>query len=282
MTRRERILQAIRGKAVDRIPLTFRASRFLTIELMRHFGFSDPADFAGNRGEFLDRLGADFWSSGSKVDKFSTFIPAYRGEKPFPPYVDDGTFFYTIGIHSKPGNMQSWDIDYPNVGVDPPLADAESSSDVEKDFLLKKLDLFDFGAMGNKYRAASVTDLTGRDDAVVNIGTLSSLFMMCCYLRGMENFLMDLAFNRKLVERLVGEVGEFVIEFNLLREAHRSEQEEGALLRLARVRQRARGASLDDRCGNRRIRRSPDLSPGHDNRERAPPLWKSRVPARRA
>jgi len=214
MTRRERILQAIRGKAVDRIPLTFRASRFLTIELMRHFGFSDPADFAGNRGEFLDRLGADFWSSGSKVDKFSTFIPAYRGEKPFPPYVDDGTFFYTIGIHSKPGNMQSWDIDYPNVGVDPPLADADSSSDVEKDFLLKKLDLFDFGAMGNKYRAASVTDLTGRDDAVVNIGTLSSLFMMCCYLRGMENFLMDLAFNRKLVERLVGEVGEFVIEFN--------------------------------------------------------------------
>ena len=121
----------------------------LTTLLMKHFGFENTDDFAGNREEFLERLGADFWASGSKVDKYSTFIPRYRGSKPEPPYVDDGTFFYTIGIHSRPGNIQSWDIDYPNVGIDPPLADATSPSDIEKDYLLRKLELFDFSAMAN-------------------------------------------------------------------------------------------------------------------------------------
>jgi uroporphyrinogen decarboxylase len=182
--------------------------------LMEHFGFDDTADFAGNCEEFLNKIGADFWASGSKVDKYSTFIPVYRGEKPKPPYVDDGTFFYTIGIHAKPGNMESYDIDYPNVGVDPPLAAASAPSDIEPGFLMKKLDDYDFQAMHNKYREVRADELSGRDDAVVCIGTLSSLFMICCYLRGMEAFLIDLACNRALAERLIGEVGEFCLEFN--------------------------------------------------------------------
>ena len=33
--------------------------------------------------------------------------------------------------------------------------------------------------------------------------------MICSYLRGMEQFLMDLALDRALAERLIGEVGEF-------------------------------------------------------------------------
>ena len=94
MTKRERVLAAVQHKEVDRVALTFRASKFLTTMLMKHFGFKDPVDFAGNREQFLQHIGADFWSSGTKVDKFSSFIPTYRGEKPKPPYVDDGTFFY--------------------------------------------------------------------------------------------------------------------------------------------------------------------------------------------
>ena len=214
MTHRERVLAAIQRREVDRIPLTFRASKFLTTSLMKHFGFKDPADFAGNRNDFLAKIGADFWASGSKVDKFSTFIPTYTGEKPKAPYVDDGTFFYTLGIRAKPGNMASWDIDYPHVGVDPPLAGAESASDIKPGLLLHRLDNYDFRRMRNKYRNVSVGDLKGREDAIINIGTLSSLFMICSYLRGMENLLMDLVCNRSLAERLIGEVGEFCLEFN--------------------------------------------------------------------
>jgi len=214
MTKRERVLSAIQHKEVDRVALTFRASKFLTTMLMKHFGFGDPADFAGNREEFLQKIGADFWSSGSKVDKFSTFIPSYRGEKPKLPYIDDGTFFYTIGIHAKPGNMTSWDIDYPNVGVDPPLASAQRPSDIESGFLMRRLDDYDFKSMHNKYRNVKPDELSGENDAIVSIGTLSSLFMICCYLRGMESFLIDLAGNRPLAQRLIGEVGEFCLEFN--------------------------------------------------------------------
>ncbi|MCK5094503.1 MAG: hypothetical protein KAR18_07250, partial [Spirochaetes bacterium] len=131
MTKKERILAAIQRKAVDRIPTTFRASKYLSLTMMKHFSLTDPADFAKNRERFLELLGADFWASGTKVDKFSAFIPKFNGEKPKPPYVDDGTFFYTIGIKSRPGNMGSYDIDYPNVGVDPPLADISSPSDLK-------------------------------------------------------------------------------------------------------------------------------------------------------
>jgi len=214
MTKKQRIIAAVERKDVDRIPTTFRASKYLTRTLMEYFGMEDPSDFTGNREVFLNRLGADFWSSGSKVDKYSTFIPAYKGPKPSPPYVDDGTYFYTIGIKSRSGNMESFDIEYPNVGVDPPLAGIDSPADLKKGFLTDKLEDFDFARMRNKYHNISVNDIKESEEAVVNIGILSSLFMICCYLRGMENFLMDLAYNHKLVEYLVGEVGEFCIEFN--------------------------------------------------------------------
>jgi len=214
MTKKQRLIAAVERQGVDRIPTTFRASRYLTITLMEYFGMKNTSDFADNREVFLKHLGADFWSSGSKVDKYSTFIPAYNGPKPQPPYVDDGTYFYTIGIKARPGNMKSFDIDYPNVGVDPPLGDIDSPVDLKKSFLTQKLEDFNFSKMRNKYRDISVGDIKESEEAVVNIGTLSSLFMICCYLRGMENFLMDLAFNHNLVEHLVGEVGEFCIEFN--------------------------------------------------------------------
>ena len=214
MTKKERVIAAIRRKPVDRIPTTFRASKYLTRQLMIHFGFEQPDDFGKNQKSFLNTLKADFWASGSKVDKFSTFVPKFNGPRPQPPYVDDGTHFYTIGIRARPGNMASFDIDYPNVGVDPPYASAESPSDLPRGFLTSKLELFDFSSMSNRYRDVKKEDLSTSSDDIICIGTLSSLFMMCCYLRGMENFLADLVFNQRLVEHLAGEVSEFCLEFN--------------------------------------------------------------------
>ena len=214
MTKKERVIAAIQRKPVDRIPTTFRASKYLTTTMMKHFSFIDPADFTGNREKFLELLGADYWSSGTKVDKFSTFTPEFLGEKPEPPYVDDGTFFYTIGIKSRPGNMKSFDIDYPHIGVDPPLAGVNSLLDLEKDFLTSKLVNYDFNNMRNKYNGISLADFKDSDGGILNFGTLSNLFYICCYLRGMEQFLMDMAFDQKLVEHIIGEVGDFCIEFN--------------------------------------------------------------------
>jgi uroporphyrinogen decarboxylase len=38
--------------------------------------------------------------------------------------------------------------------------------------------------------------------------------MICCYLRGMDNFFMDLASNKRLAEKLINEVSQFCLEFN--------------------------------------------------------------------
>jgi uroporphyrinogen decarboxylase len=214
MTRKQRILAAIRRQPVDRLPTTFRANRYVAERLMQRLGFEDPKDLARHRQPFLDRLGADFWSSGTKPDKFSAFTPLYTGPPPQPPYVDDGTSFYKIGIHSAPASMPGYDIPYPLLGVDPPLAAAGSPSDIRPGFLMERLKLFDFGRPVNPYREVSPEQLRDSEEDLVSLGTLSSLFMICCYLRGMEAFLMDMSLDRKMAERITGVVADFVLEFN--------------------------------------------------------------------
>jgi uroporphyrinogen decarboxylase len=215
MTKKERVMAAIERKPVDRIPTTFRASKYLTTTIMKYFSLQDPDDFNKNRKKFLELLGADYWSSGTKLDKFSTFAPQFKGEKPKPPYVEDRNNFYMIGINSKKGNMKSYDIEYPHVGVDPPLASVDSPSDLKKGFLLSKLDDFDFNTLKNSYSGILLSEFEEHSEGIVNFGTLSNVFYICCYLRGMEQFLMDMAYNQKLVDQLIGEVGDFCLEFNM-------------------------------------------------------------------
>lgn len=248
MTKKERVIAAIRRKPVDRIPTTFRANKVLSDILMRHLGFTDqrPADLAGSRKPFLDKLKADFWSSGTKVDRFSTFSPKYLGPSPQPPYVDDGTSFYKIGIRAKRGKMEGYGVEYPLVGVDPPLAGALSPSDIPKGFLMERLELFDFGVMKNAYREVKAEEIEHSGDDIVSVGSLSNFFMICCYLRGMEAFLMDMAFDRKMTERLAGEVGEFILEFN--------RRELDALGRKA-----VYYGTWDDVCGQNGMLFSPEL-----------------------
>ncbi len=209
MNRKERIIAAIGLKDVDKIPSTFRANDYLSQKLMEYFGFSDPLSFGKNHHEFLEHLKADYWSTGTKLDKFSILLPKFKGMRPQDPYMDDGNYFYTIGIKSIKAHMSAYDIDYPNIGVEPSLCDISSVDDLKTGFLTTKLDLFEFEKMQNRYG-----EIDTGEDGMVCLGTLNSLFMICCYLRGMENFLMDLAFNKQLAEALIAEVGAFCIEFN--------------------------------------------------------------------
>ena len=215
MTKKERVLAAINFKEVDKIPTTYRASKYLSESLMKYFKIKDPGNFGKNYKELLDKIGADFWSSGSKVDRFSTFIPEYKGPLPKYPYVEDGTLFYSLGIKSKIGKMNKYNIEYPNVGIDPPLSNIDSPGEI-KGFLTSKLELFDFKSMKNKYGIEDLKyeNIKDSNNNLVCVGTLSSIFMICCYLRGMENFLIDLVYNTKAAEAIIDEVGEFCIEFN--------------------------------------------------------------------
>jgi uroporphyrinogen-III decarboxylase len=220
MNSKQRYLAAAQRQPVDRIPTHFRASKVLTRRLMAYFGI-DPAGGLGSAEALLARLGADFWASGSRADAWATFLPAYRGPQPQPPHIIDASYFYTLGVPVISSGADELGFEYPAF-VDPPLARAERASDIPAGYLTQRLTHFDFDNLINRQAGApqaageplSYEALAARDDHVICIGVLNNLFMICCYLRGMEQFLMDLALDRALAERLIGEVGEFCLEFN--------------------------------------------------------------------
>lgn len=225
--RKERYLSAVYFKGVDRLPTSFRASKPLVKRLMSHFGIDPGVD--GSRAiearqELLDRIGADFWSSGAKIGAYSSFVPKYTGPLPQAPYVEDGSKFYTLGIKAVLGRIDEYNFDYPAY-ADPPLAHIQHASQIKEGFLTNRLDLFDFDCLVNKAATNAGTPPDPNDPLsfenvkkegkeFICIGMLSSLFMICCYLRGMEQFLIDLAGDIAIAERIISEVGEFCLEFN--------------------------------------------------------------------
>jgi hypothetical protein len=225
VNKKQRLLSAVRFQGVDRLPTSFRATKPLARRLMGHFGIDESLGLAGRR-ELLGRIGADFWSTGSKIGYNSTFVPYYTGPRPSAPYIEDGSKFYTLGIGVARGRVEAYDFEYP-VYIDPPLAKAESASDIAGGTLMSRLELFDFDVMVNRLTHARQTapgagstdplsydSLREAGEDLMCMGMFNSPFMICCYLRGMEQFLIDLASDRALAERIIGVVGDFCVEFN--------------------------------------------------------------------
>lgn len=210
MNSKTRIFNSIRLNAVDRIPMTYRGNDKVTLKLMRHFGFENPADFIGNCKDFLKMLGADMWSSGARLDNFSVFLPAYNGPGVSEPYIEDDQYYYTIGINTLKTGIS------PFFGLNPPLAGIENDSDIKEGFLTSKLVNYDFSKMINRYKDDRISYENIKEDSscIISIGNLTNLFMICTFLRGMENFLTDLAANRKLAEKIINEVSEFCLEYS--------------------------------------------------------------------
>ncbi|MBM3705318.1 MAG: hypothetical protein FJW66_02225 [Actinobacteria bacterium] len=206
---KERIFNAIKFKTVDRIPITFRATEITAIKLMKYFGFQNPADFIGNRKEFIKQLGADMWSSGSRLDKFSVFLPGYNGPNAREPYIEDDQYYYTIGINTANSKIS------PFYGVNPPLANIDHASDIEEGFLTSRLKYYNFSKMLNRYgdNRISYENIKDDDDSIISIGNLTTVFMSCAFLRGTENFLADMAANIKLAEKIINEVSDFCLEY---------------------------------------------------------------------
>ena len=239
MNKKERVRAAINFKNVDKIPTIYRGIKFVSESLMEYYHFQDYKDLSKNYKNLLKKLGADFWSSGHNIGQFSNFLPDYHGEKPEPPQIEDWSLFYTIGIGSTPIRIDKYDFVYYGYDNKPPLVYAQSPNDIGKDFLNSKLDLYDFDSYKNwinfrmventsaaKNRKGKVEaedkdnnklsyeNLKKNGEDFICFGSLNQFFIICCYLRGMEQFLIDLASNKKLAEYIIKMVGEFVLEFN--------------------------------------------------------------------
>ena len=206
---KKRILDSIKFRSVDRIPLTFRGTESVTVKLMNYFGIDNPSDFIGNRKELINKLGADMWSSGSRLDKFSVFLPEYNGPGAVKPYIEDDQYYYTIGVNTAKSAIS------PFYGVNPPLANIDNPGQLKEGFLTSKLDNYDFARMVNRYRDERVSyeNIKNNDDCIISIGNLTTVFMICTFLRGTENFLIDMVSNKKLAEKIIGEVSDFCLEY---------------------------------------------------------------------
>ena len=206
---KERIFNAIRLKTVDRIPMTYRGTETATLRLMNFFNFENPKDFIGNRKGFIKKIGADMWSTGSRLDKFSVFLPGYNGPKAQEPYIEDDQYYYTIGINTASSKIS------PFYGVNPPLANIDHANEIKEGFLTSKLKYYDFSKMINRYKddRISYEKIKDESDKIISIGNLTTVFMICTFLRGTENFLMDLVSNIKLAEKIINEVADFCLEY---------------------------------------------------------------------
>lgn len=227
MTKKERVLAAIKLKYVDKIPTHYRGIDFLTQKLMKYYGIEKFQNIENNYKTLLKIMGVDFFSAGDNISAFSTFNPKCNAPEPELPFVKEGGYFFALGINSKIVTIDKYKYKYHNIGINPPLANISSFKDIKKDFLLSKLNYFDFDQMVNrrlfdqsKYNTEIDNDslkyerFKDSNEDFITMGALNEVFMICSYLRGMENFLSDLASNKKLAEFLIKEVGNFCIEFN--------------------------------------------------------------------
>ena len=228
MNKKERVLAAINFKTVDRIPTMFRSISYISISLMKKFGIgrrNDPDLLVNNFELFKKELNVDFWSSGCNIGKFSTFIPEYIG--PELKY-KDVNYYSAVGIPTSPKTIEKYDYSFTEITGNP-LARCDSPEKVEG-FLTGKLDRFDFNNLINNIYASdyfadyrggenkkdlSIESFAGSDEDFICLGNnMNNIYMMCSYLRGMDNFLLDLAGNKKMAEAVIREVGEFVLEYN--------------------------------------------------------------------
>ncbi len=232
MNKKERVISAIKFKDIDRIPTSYRGLKNVTKELIAYFGIEDTEDFISIKDDLLENLGADFWAMGHNICYFSTFHAKYNGPVPEDPYIQDDCLFHALGIRAIAKKVEEYDYEYARF-TDPPLSDIGSASDIKDDFLISKLKLFDFDHMVNLYHEQKEKVVRGithdqnhkeelsinnlrKNNEFIALGSFNSLFIICSYLRGMDQFLMDLAGNKKIAEKIIKLVGEYCLEYNKL------------------------------------------------------------------
>jgi hypothetical protein len=230
MNKKERVLAAVSLRSTDKIPASYRGLKNVTKSLLKYFGIKDTDDFISIKSELLGALGADYWAMGHNICYFSTFHARYEGPVPDEPYIQDDCLFHVLGIRAIPQRVELYDYEYAKF-TEPPLAKVESAGDVKDDFLIKKLQFFNFREMvnlyyeqkekvihkdiksGNKEEKLNLDNLR-KDNEFIAMGSFNSLFIICSYLRGMDRFLLDLAANKKVAQRIIGLVGEYCLEYN--------------------------------------------------------------------
>ncbi len=208
------VLDTIKHKEVDKIPMLYRGEPSTDYKLIKYFGLDH---ISKDWERMVENLGADFYSGGVTLSDFYTYKPKYTGPEFDSDY--DPNYFFMWGIKSKfiteDGIYKS--IDYFS---HPPLKDMERIEDLKK-YRFPSLDWFDFNSYTNELYKEKLTDedyisadkIKMVEKYFLGACSVNNLFMISSYMRGMDRLLMDLAFNQKYAKYLIDRIGEICLEF---------------------------------------------------------------------
>jgi uroporphyrinogen decarboxylase len=196
MNNKNRVLNAIHHKGVDRIPLMYRALPAINNKLLAYFSLD--RDIEKSWQELMKIMGFDLFSGGNGIGKFTKFKPSYTG--PIKKNPIDHNFFYIWGINSH-FDEKSDSICYQ---VNQDFARLETIDEMEK-YCYPDVNDFD-------YRWKDMP-LSLNDNNFLGTGTLNSIFMIALYLRGFDNLMIELLSNKSLAKFYINKIGEFVFEY---------------------------------------------------------------------
>lgn len=230
MTKRERLLRALNQKEVDRIPMMYRSLPTLTKSVMKYLNIgnqNDPDIIMKNYKELFSRLGNIDYSGFGGSMYYSSFAPRFIGEIDKYKFMDAG-FCSLFGVEWSEITIEKYGYSYMVISKNP-WADFENPKEVGG-LLTKYLKLFDYknsinfllnnGKFSSYYNSEFAKkhlayDSMKNEDTIINTGIFAANpFMYCSYLRGMDNFLLDLAGNKRMAEAIINEGIEFSLEFN--------------------------------------------------------------------
>ncbi len=180
MTRRERLLTALRHEEPDRVPVGYDAHEGVTRALCAHYGVE------GRRALF-DALDIEAFSIFSE----SYVAPRYAG--PEPVTLEDGTRCDPFGIDSHQRHL--------------PLAFAETVEDLDR-YRWPEADWWDYAEIADRCRA--VRD----DDRLVAVGEGGCGLQHAINLRGYEQAVIDPLVEPELCTAYMERMGDFFVEWN--------------------------------------------------------------------
>jgi len=196
--KKERLINSIKRKPLDRVPLMYRALPSVNKKLLSYFALSE--DISISWQPLMEKLNIEAFSSGSGMGKFTSCRPKYCSAA-FKINTLDSNMFYAWGIDSYI-DIKSDSISY----IDNAKTAIMSSIEDFKKMKQPEIDEFDLTSMA--------PDMALRKDHMLGTGVLNSIFMIAMYLRGAANLMMDLMIDKKLAHYYVDKVGQFACDLN--------------------------------------------------------------------
>lgn len=210
------IIDSIKHKPVDRIPLMYRGDPSINESLIKYFGLEN---IESDWEKLIKKMGADNFSDGETLGAFTTYFPKYIG--PDFNTIFEPCYFNIWGI--KPVEIYSGGTRDIVFSKNPPLYDSDSINDLNN-YRYPKTEWFDFNTYkinseAFEYRSADeqreipVTEFKKSDAYFLCTNCNNYIFMISTYMRGTDKMLIDLVSDKKYAEILIGNIGEFCLEF---------------------------------------------------------------------